>query len=73
MVYRPYAQPGRLAVEQIGLSRSWEDLRRELRGFAADCWLSGGWLRNRLRIRISGRRALRLAQRLFGPQPEPKR
>lgn len=59
-------------VQAIGLSRNWGQLRADLGTYSSNSRMSRSFLRNRLKLRISGRRALKLAERLFGPEPRVK-
>jgi hypothetical protein len=64
-------------IQELGLTSDWRAARSEVLSFQAENQSNSGFWRNSLRIRVSGRKAAELAQRLFSterrknPQPSP--
>ncbi len=52
-------------IDEVGEATSSEEVAGDIDGFVDTCQLSGGFLRQRLRIRISGQKLLQLAASCF--------
>ncbi len=60
-----YFQPDYEFLELAGHARSWRDLHAAIGTFQSNNRLRGGFYRNRLKFRASGRRVTRLTEQLF--------
>ena len=64
-------------IQELGLTNDWRGARSEVLSFQEENRANSSFLRNSLKIRVSGRKAADLAQRLFlaerrkNPQPSP--
>jgi len=55
-------------IQELGLTSDWRAARSEVLAFQDENRATGGLWRNRLRLRVSGRKAADLAQRLFSEE-----
>lgn len=55
-------------IERIGSARNWRELHAELKAYSINSRLRTRPLRSQFRLRVSGNRICKLAERLFGPQ-----
>jgi hypothetical protein len=53
-------------LEQVGQARSWPECNAALSAFSSNNRLRGGFYRNSLKLRASGRRVSRLVERVMG-------
>jgi hypothetical protein len=56
-------------IERAGRTNGWTGLTRELADFGYSLRMHGGVFRRVFRMRVSGRRLMSLAERLFGTIP----
>ena len=59
-------------IQELGLASDWRGARSEVLSFQEENKAHGGFWRNGLRIRVSGRKAAAMAQRLFYEQRRKK-
>ncbi|MCZ7634859.1 MAG: hypothetical protein M5U12_01570 [Verrucomicrobia bacterium] len=68
-----FFRPDLDAIQRLGETDSWLAFRAELEGFSQDNQMRGGWVRNVLKVRLSGKLLNELAEYLFGPEEEEAR
>jgi hypothetical protein len=59
-LYPAFFEPDLRAIQQLAVTRSFEEFAREVDSLRSDNQRHGGFLRRKLRLRISGRRLMRL-------------
>ncbi|MBE7498946.1 MAG: hypothetical protein HS113_01275 [Verrucomicrobiales bacterium] len=60
-----FFRPDLDAIQRLGETDSWLAFRAELEGFSQDNQMRGSWVRNVLKVRLSGRLLNELAEYLF--------